>query len=225
MNKTLSQIKDQLKDKNIGILGFGREGQSSFRLLKKLFPDKNIGILDQNNQIKIKGKSVNTHLGKEYLLALKQYDVVFRSPGISHHKIKKHLNQNTELTSQTKLFFKHCPSQIIGVTGTKGKSTTASLIYSVLKQKYSSFLVGNIGLPPLDCLAILKPTDKVAFELSSHQLADLTQSPSIAILLNLFPEHLDYYQDFDQYCQAKTNIFKHQSSSDLLIYNSDDKNI
>jgi len=213
------KIFQRFKDKKICILGFGREGKSTLKLLRQVFPDKTIGIAD------IKSKAINDthiklHSGKDYLKTLKLYDVIFRTPGIPVTLVKKFTKTNAAITSQTKLFFDLCQANIIGVTGTKGKSTTASLIYQVLKSKFKTHLIGNIGSPPLDHLEQIKKDSKVVFELSSHQLSDLHQSPQIAVFLNLFPEHMDYYSSFSQYVAAKANITKFQTKKDLLIFNS-----
>lgn len=225
MTKLTRKIKHQFKNKRIAILGFGREGRSTLTLLRKNFPNKIIGILDGNKNIDLKDQKTETCLGDNYLSGLKDYNLIFRSPGISLNLIKNHINKSTVITSQTKLFLQHCPAEIIGVTGTKGKSTTTALIAKILNQKYKTHLVGNIGAPPLDSLLIIKPKDKVVFEMSSHQLSDLKKSPHVAVFLNLFPEHLDYYKNFNRYKQAKTNIFKHQNKADLLVFNSESKTI
>jgi len=213
------KIFQRFKDKKICILGFGREGESTLETLRQVFPDKTIGIADIKPKA-IKDKHIKFHSGKDYLKALKLYNVIFRTPGIPVALVKKSTKTNTEITSQTKLFFDLCPANIIGVTGTKGKSTTASLIYQVLKSKFKTYLIGNIGYPPLDRLKQIKKDSKVVFEISSHQLSDLHQSPQIAVFLNLFPEHMDYYSSFSQYTKAKANITKFQTKKDLLIFNS-----
>ena len=127
-----------------------------------------------------------------------------------------------KITSHTAIFFANCPGRVIGVTGTKGKSTTASLIYAILERaSYQTFLVGNIGAPALDLLAQADANTVFVYELSSHQLLDLRQSPPMAVLLNVVPEHLDYYESFDQYVAAKENITRYQAESDALIYDAD----
>ena len=191
--------------KNICIVGFGREGQSTLKL--------------------IKGDVLDVKTDPAYLKKIKDYDLIIRSPGVPFKLIKKYASSKAVITSQTKLFLKFCPAKIIGVTGTKGKSTTSSVIAAVLKQKFTTYLVGNIGRPPLDYLLKIKPTDLVVFELSSHQLSDLDQSPPVAVMLNLFPEHLDYYADFAEYAQAKAKISRFQTKNDLLIYNRDNQPI
>ena len=208
--KTLAQ---RLADKKICLLGFGREGESSHQILRSILPSKNIGIADQK-------------LDENYLKTLTDYDVIFRSPGVPLSLVKQFARPDSLITSQTQVFFEFCPGTIIGVTGTKGKSTTASLIYHILKSVLPDVrLIGNIGTPPLPALDHATPKTIFVFELSSHQLSDLNQSPHIAILLNLYPEHLDYYSSFDAYATAKANITRYQTPADILIYNAADPTV
>lgn len=203
---------NELKTKKVLILGFGKEGQNSFKFLKKLFPQKNLKIADKK-------------FNKNYLKKLKDYDVVVKSPGILIHlpEVEKAYRKR-KITSQTEIFFDNCPGTIIGITGTKGKSTTASLIYQILKQgKIKAHLVGNIGKPALSFLNKAKTDDVYVYELSSHQLYNLKKSPQIAILLNIYPEHLDYYKSFKEYTKAKANISRYQNKTDYLIFNSGNK--
>jgi UDP-N-acetylmuramoylalanine--D-glutamate ligase len=192
---------EELKDKKILILGFGREGRDNFRFLRKLFPKKIIGIGDRSEKIKdqkskIKNllngdKKIKWHLGENYIKALKKYDVIIKSPGIPFKILPK--TALRKITSQTEIFFENCPGKIVGITGTKGKSTTAALIYKILKTGgLKAHLVGNIGKPVLNLLFTATPKDVYVYELSSHQLYNLKKSPQIAVFLNIYPEHLDY---------------------------------
>ena len=209
----------------IAILGFGKEGRDTFLFLRKLFPEKVIGIADENSKLKAqksKLKKVRWHLGKNYLKSLKNYDVIIKSPGIPF----KILPQSAlkKIVTQTDIFFDNCPGKIVGITGTKGKSTTASLIYKILKKGgVKVHLVGNIGKPVLNLLFSATPRDVYIYELSSHQLYNLRKSPQIAVFLNIYPEHLDYYRNFREYVRVKANITLHQTKNDYLIFNSKDK--
>ncbi len=200
-----------LKNKRVLILGFGKEGKDTFLFLKKKFPKQRFGVADEQ-------------LDKNYLKAIPKYDVVVRSPGISLRKIKPYLRPNQRVTSQTALFFANCPGIIIGVTGTKGKSTTSSLIYDVLKQSGKhAYLVGNIETPSLSLLQKTKKGDVFVYELSSFQLEDLGQSPHIAIVLNIFPEHLDHHGTLKEYLKAKSNITRFQKKGDVVIYDAQNR--
>ena len=218
------QLDQKFKNKKICILGFSREGESTLNFLRKYFPNKTIGIVDIKTK-QVNDNNVLLHFGKNYLKSLKQYQVIFRTPGIPAKKVKQFIYSKAIITSQTKLFFDLCPAKIIGITGTKGKSTTTSLIDHVLKSKFRTHLIGNIGYPPLDHLKHINQNSKVVFELSSHQLSDLHQSPHIAVFLNLFPEHLDYYSSFTEYVEAKDNITEFQTADDLLIFNTNDSEV
>jgi len=220
---------NELKNKKILILGLGKEGVDTFRFLRKIFPKKVLGVADRlkisDLRFKIKDRKVRWHLGRNYLKALKNYDVIFKSPGIPIHLPEIERAQKLgKITSQTEIFFDNCPGKIIGVTGTKGKSTTTALIYEVLKGGgIKAHLVGNIGKPVLNLLLSATPKDIYVYELSSHQLYNVKKSPQLAVFLNLYPEHLDYYKNFNEYARAKANITKYQTERDFLIFNSQDK--
>lgn len=203
----IPELVKKYQDKiSILILGFGREGQASYLFLKKYFSEDQIGTVDQKD-------------GKNYLDKIKSYDIIIKSPGIPYlPEIITAKEDGKIITTSTQIFFDIFPGQIIGVTGTKGKSTTASLIYEVLKSGgLSVYLAGNIGKPALDILADLKEDDIVVYELSSFQLADLTKSPHVAVITNIYQDHLDWHGSLENYRSAKENIFKYQGEGDFLI--------
>lgn len=231
----------QLKNKKILILGFGKEGKDNYSALRKLRvagewrPDKVLGIADRETfktlpkevQKTLKSdKKLKLHFGKNYLKNLKNYDLIIKTPGIPKKIIKPFLTKKQKVTSQTEIFLENCPAKIIGVTGTKGKGTTASLIYQILKKGgLKAKLVGNIGKPVFQTLLRSKKNDIFVYEISSHQLENLKKSPQIAVFLNLYPAHLDYYKNFKQYQRAKENISRHQTKEDFFIYNIDQKRL
>jgi len=190
------------------ILGYAREGQSTQKFLHNRFPNLIVDHTDQKD-------------GPSYLDCLQDYPLIIKTPGISPHKpeIIAAKQSGVSFTSHMQLFFEVCPSKhTIGVTGTKGKSTTTSLIYHVLSTNHvPSVMVGNIGQPALDHLSEITPDTWVVMELSSYQLMDLTVSPHIAVLQHIYPDHLDYHADFEEYKSAKLNITNFQSASDYLI--------
>ncbi len=221
-------IKD-LQGKLVAVLGFGVEGRATINYLIKhgvkpvLFDSKPWEQWSEEDKNDIKSLQINFIFGPDYLKELKGFDVVFRSPGIKLSIVKSYASNVAILTSQTKWFFEHCPSKIIGVTGTKGKGTTSTLIYEILKQQFPKVhLIGNIGkTQAFEILDDLSPNDLIIYELSSFQLQDLTQSPHIAVVLMTTSEHLDYHKDIEEYHQAKTAISKFQSDSDFTIFNID----
>lgn len=211
-----------LKNKKIIIVGFGREGKNTYKTLKKLFPLKSIALADKKE---IKADEREIYTGKDYLNNLKNYDVIIKTPGIPFNEVKKNAGL-AKITSQTELFLENCPGKVIGVTGTKGKSTTSTLIYKILKDSFKNVkLVGNMGKPCLSYLLTAKPKDIFVFEMSCHQLDHISKSPNIAVFINIYPEHLDYYKTFLKYFNSKKNITKFQDKNDLFIYNPEFKEI
>ncbi len=208
---------EKLKDKSILILGYGKEGNDVLKFLTKIFPTKVFGVADLNEKIKVNSKKIKLYLGKDYLSAIDDYDIVIKSPGIKLAKSKK-------IITGSQIFFDNFKGTIIGVTGTKGKSTTSSLIHDLLSNaKYNVSLLGNIGKSSLLSVLISKEEDFCVYELSSHQLYYSKLRPSVAVILNIYPEHLDYYKDFKTYRSAKLNITKYQKKEDYLITNLDIK--
>jgi UDP-N-acetylmuramoylalanine--D-glutamate ligase len=223
----ISNIKKILEGKSILLLGFGREGQSTYNLLKNLLPDAPLAVADQDEQLTCKHPglekgTIAIHTGSDYLRYCSDYDLVIKTPGIPYHLVKKGC-KTEKITSQTDLFMQAYWQQVIGVTGTKGKSTTATLIHHLLKMAgQKSVLSGNIGIPPFDMIQDIEHDTWIVFEMSSHQLEHISIAPHVAVLLNIFPEHLDHYEDFTAYRMAKFNIHHMQKDGSLLIYNADD---
>lgn len=218
------------KDK-IAVLGLGVEGKDVVNFLNKEgYID--ITVLDRKEKkdLDLKGidlSKVKFITGDDYLkLGLSKFKTIFRSPGFYRYlpEIIKAEEQGSEITSNIKLFFEKFKGLTIGVTGTKGKGTTSTLIYEILRQKSKKvFLAGNIGSPSL---SILDKTDSktiVVLELSSFQLIDLTKSPNIAVVLNITSDHMDWHKNQKEYLDAKKNIIKYQKISDLKVLNYDYK--
>jgi len=214
---------------SICLLGFGREGKSTFRALQKYLPFNKIIIADANGQIQEtflkefgQQKNVEIFCGKRYTMGLKKADVIIKSPGVSLKSLREDgVDDGIGYLSQTEIFLRLYRNQIIGVTGTKGKSTTVSLIYAILKEAGRDvLLVGNIGVPPFDLIQEVKHNSVIVFEMSSHQLHTVSLSPGIAVLLNIFQDHLDHYDSYEEYQQAKINIARWQQPEDTFIYNA-----
>ena len=211
--------------KTVCILGFGREGKSTYRKLVQYCDPSEIAIADINpvdREANELPASVRLITGKDYQSCLDDFDMVFKSPGIV---LDKHPSQlRCEVTSETQEFFTVYRSQIIGITGTKGKSTVTSLIYHILKESgIDAHIAGNIGIPVFEIADDMKPDSIVVCELSCHQLEYMSVSPAEAVFLNLYEEHLDHYGTLENYYNAKKNIYLHQQSGDELIINHDIK--
>lgn len=217
---------EKFKGKKIAILGFGIEGMS----VADFLTDAEITVFDEKKREDFDLAVLNKYEAKGVVFELGGvgeligYYAVFRSPGF-HPKIPqlvKAKENGVEITSATKLFFDLCPCPIVGVTGTKGKGTTSTLIYEMLKKEgFDAFLGGNIGTAPLSFLSSVKPDSKVVLELSSFQLIDLEKSPHVAVILMTTSEHLDYHSDLNEYIEAKRNIFKFQNENDFAVVNRD----
>lgn len=218
-----NEIINYIKNKNVAILGFGREGKSTYKFIRKHLKDKMLTVLDQNKNATSDINDDNlTLISDNYLDYIDKYDLVIKTPGISLIGKK----YNAEITSEVDLLTRFVPVKLIGITGTKGKSTTSSLIYTVVSdQLKNTFYVGNIGIPIFDYIEKFTPDSIVVAELSAHQLNDIKNSPHIAIILNLFEEHLDYFHTLDNYYNAKLNIFKYQNKNDYALYYSDNEEL
>ncbi len=220
-------LTDIFSHKRIAILGFGNEGRSTFCWLKKTYPGQVITICDRNESLSreiISGIDMSAdqwYLGRDYLRGLDQAELIIRSPGISFSELSG-CSFPGRITSQTELFLQAYRDQVTGITGTKGKSTTASILEHIIRMSGQPVvLAGNIGVPCFELLDHIGPDTQVVFEMSSHQLQNIRVSPRIAVLLNIFEEHLDHYASFDEYQQAKMNIVKWQGADDICIANSE----
>jgi UDP-N-acetylmuramoylalanine--D-glutamate ligase len=240
------------KNKKVAILGGGLEGIASTQYLSA--HGAFVTVLDQREQLdqeamqKLEELQATFIGGQNYLQGLSAYDVIVRSPGIRRNlpEIVAAEKAGRVITSQTIIFLETCPAPIIGVTGTKGKGTTASLVYEMLKKEgLDVYLGGNIGMPPLMFLDKLTPSSWVVLELSSFQLEDLQKesspakasaevnalanTPHIAVVLMIVPEHLgrdtvgtqNYHDSMEDYVDAKRNILRLQGPNDYAIFNRD----
>lgn len=184
--------------------------------------DKSTNLLEKYPEL-MEDINLEVSMGKAYLNGIEEYDVILKAPGISFKNIDISKFQN-KITSQLQLLLEFVDVFTIGVTGTKGKSTTSSVLYQVLKdQEKEAFLLGNIGDPIFDTIEKLTSNSMLVLELSSHSLQYVKKSPNIAIWLNLYEEHLDHYASLKEYSDAKFNITKFQKSEDVLIYNYDNE--
>ena len=215
-------------EKNVLIFGLGQKGgiSSAIYFAKQGYKIK-ITDLKKKEDLPLnrllKFKNISYRLGKHSFNDFLKADLIIKNPAISWNNflIKKATKAGKKISSQVIIFFENCPAKIIGVSGTKGKSTTANMICELLKKKYKCWLVGNIGKPFLKFLPKIKKEDIVVAELSSFQLEDLAKikkSPSISIFTNFFADHQDRYKNLNNYFRAKSALFRFQKNNNLFIY-------
>lgn len=214
----INELKPIFDGKRCAILGYGREGRVWLSLLNRLGCCAEIAVADMKPQ-DIPG--VTGIYGEDYLNRAKGYDLLLQSPGVII-KDKLTPEEKAKILTQTELLLRLRPCKIIGITGTKGKSTTSSLTYHFLTAcGFKTMLIGNIGVPPLERFEEMTPDTVAVCEMSCHQLEFVQHSPEIAVLLNIFPEHLDHYVSLEAYANAKRNIYKFQQPGDTSILNID----
>ncbi|MFH1534227.1 MAG: UDP-N-acetylmuramoyl-L-alanine--D-glutamate ligase [Nitrospirota bacterium] len=208
----------------IAVLGYGVEGKAMLDYLVDHNYD-NITVCDENVDIKDKmPDGVSVRLGPEYLDNLMDFEVIFRSPGIRYlePRLQAAKAAGVGVTSGTAFFMDQAICPVIGVTGTKGKGTTCTLIYEMLKDAGEDvYLGGNIGNPPIEFLDKINAKSVVVLELSSFQLQDLENSPDYAVLLNTTTDHLDYHVDRNEYLSAKESLLAHQNDDSIAVLNKD----
>ena len=231
-------MKKLFKNQKVIVMGLGLHGGgvgvANFFIsqgAKVLITDLKTKSQLKESLAKLKTRSELTRsdlvLGKHRIEDFRNADLIIKNPDVpSNSKFLKIARGNKiPIKSDIQLFFELCPAEIIGITGTKGKSTVSTLTAELLKEEYHTVLAGNIGVSPLEFLDDIKKNSKVVLELSSFILEDLQISPHIAVITNLFPDHLNRYKNFNEYTKAKKNIFKYQDENDVLILNKDLKNI
>lgn len=206
----------------VALLGAGREGESSYRLLRRLYPALPVTVCDRDERVRSaalwrEDPQVGFATGDGYITAAAAFPLILKSPGVCL-KDRPDLLQSPALTSQADLFLRFFGRQCVGVTGTKGKSTVTHLIYHLLQADFPCLLAGNMGIPFFDILPQLTPRHRVVCELSSHQLEQVYTPPAVGVLLNLYEEHLDHYESFEAYQRAKLRI----AGGDCLVVNGDD---
>ncbi len=216
------KLIQHFENRTVLILGFGKEGQSTYNFIRRFYPDKKIAIADKR-ELKLDDKNVVLHTGEAYLDNINDFDIVMQSPGISLRNVR--IDESTEITGQMDLFLRFADCIKIGITGTKGKTTTTTLIYNIVKASGKKCaLIGNIGVPVFESLDDTQDLIAV-IEMSCHQLEFAKASPQIAVMTNVYPEHLDHYNGFEGYVNAKLNIVKNQTENDYFVYNCDQEEL
>lgn len=228
MSDRFTQYFHSLKDKKIAVLGLGVSNRPLVRLLLDF--GCNVTGCDKTPREKLDGEVLELekagctlHVGENYLDGV-EADVVFRTPGMhpANPAIQALVSRGAQVTSEMEVFFEVCPCTILAVTGSDGKTTTTTLVSEMLKAEGKTvWLGGNIGTPLLPLVRQMQPSDFAVVELSSFQLMDMKRSPARAVITNLAPNHLDIHKDMAEYVRAKTNIFRYQDKSGILILNAD----
>lgn len=225
---TLREYLDSIQHKSVAVIGIGVSNTPLIRMLLQEGVDvtacdkrsrEDLGTLGDE----LERSGCKLKLGADYLKGLRQ-DIIFRTPGLRPDvpELLAAIEQGSELTSEMEVFFKVCPCPIIAVTGSDGKTTTTTIIAELLKAAGKTVHVGgNIGHPLLCEAGEMRSDDYAVLELSSFQLMTMTCSPHIAVITNLAPNHLDMHRGMDEYVAAKENIFRHQGSGDIAVFNRD----
>ena len=229
-NKELEDFESKLKNQKIAVIGLGVSNIPLIDYLYQknanvtVFDDREEEKLEQNVINKIKDYGFKFYLGKGNLNNLKGFDLIFRSPSCLPTKpeLIEEKNRGAIVTTEIEQLIKMAPCKIIGVTGSDGKTTTTTLTYEILKNAgYKVYLGGNIGIPLFTKLSEIEPDDIIVLELSSFQLMGMEISPEIAGITNITPNHLNIHKDYQEYIDAKKNIFKYQDENGVLVLNAD----
>ena len=225
----IEKLVEFLKNKNILILGFGKEGETSYKFIREHLGNQKVTIADMNEVIVedyphlAEDENTTLILGKGYLENLEKYDIIIKTPGLSLKDIDISKFKD-KITSQLELVMEYLDIFTVGITGTKGKSTTSTLMYQIIRdQGKNVMLLGNIGEPIFNRIDEMQKDTILVLEMSSHALEFVKRSPDIAIMINTYEEHLDHYASLEKYIEAKFNIAKFQVEGNHFIYNYDNK--
>lgn len=230
INKKLIELNNYLKNRKVAIIGLG---VSNIPLLDYMhnvgakvtvFDNRIIEDIPKDTMKKITDYAMEFSLGPNNLSKLEGFDIIFRSPSClpTVPELQKEVRRGAILTSEIEMLMKLCPGKVIGVTGSDGKTTTTTLIYEILKANgYNCYLGGNIGTPLFTKLSKMTPDDIIVLELSSFQLMGMEISPSISVITNISPNHLNVHSSYEEYIDAKKNIFKYQDKDGIIVLNYD----
>ncbi|MBO6233671.1 MAG: UDP-N-acetylmuramoyl-L-alanine--D-glutamate ligase [Clostridia bacterium] len=231
-NQKLEEFNNYIRFRKVAVIGLGVSNLPLLDYLHEqkakvtVFDQRNIDDISKDVMDKITEYAFEFSLGDDYLSNLKGFDLIFRSPSClpTVPELAEEANRGAIVTTEIEMLIEMCPAKVIGVTGSDGKTTTTSLIYSILqKAGYNAWLGGNIGTPLFTKLPEMKEDDIVVLELSSFQLMGMKTSPSIAVITNITPNHLNVHKDYEEYIDAKKNIFKYQDENGIVILNYDNE--
>jgi len=218
---TFDEYFSSISDKKLAVVGLGVSNKPLLDILLSYGCDVTVCDKNGGDISEYRKKGVKFSLGESYLDNL-NFDIIFRTPGILPFAFEKNAREDCVITSEMEAFFALCPCKTIAVTGSDGKTTTASLISEMLKAAgYTVYLGGNIGKPLLAEVQDMKASDIAVLELSSFQLHSMNCCPDVAVVTNISPNHLDVHPDFNDYVSAKRNVFLNQTASGRLVLNAD----
>ena len=232
MEKQIEDFYRSLRGRRVAFIGTGVTNQQCIELFARC--GAQITLCDKKPDIDAFGPyaqalrklDIRFSLGEHYLDGLAGQEMIMRTPGFEYYtpELVAAREAGAEVTSEMELFFRLCPCKIVAVTGSDGKTTTTTILAEFLKEAgYNVYVGGNIGKPLLPDVSGMEPEDFAVLELSSFQLMTMEQSPNIAVITNLAPNHLDYHHTMEEYTNAKKNIFLHQGEGDRLILNYDNE--
>ena len=231
-NEKLEEFNNYIRFRKVAVIGLGVSNLPLLDYLHEqkakvtVFDQRNIEDISKDIMDKITQYAFEFSLGENYLSKLNGFDLIFRSPSClpTVPELEKEAQRGAIVTTEIELLIKMCPAKIIGVTGSDGKTTTTSLIYAILKDAgYNAWLGGNIGTPLFTKLPEMKEEDVVVLELSSFQLMEMNVSPSISVITNITPNHLNIHKDYEEYIESKKNIFKYQDEDGIVVLNYDNE--
>lgn len=232
INEKLIELNKFLQKSRVAIIGLGVSNIPLLDYMHNLnanvtvFDDREIEKISQEILDKVKDYHFDFSYGKDSLSKLNGFNIIFRAPSCmpTREELKKESDKGAIVTTEIEMLIKLFPGKVIGVTGSDGKTTTTTLIYEILKNNgYNCYLGGNIGIPLFTKLNEMKPEDIVVLELSSFQLMGMEVSPDISVITNVTPNHLNIHKDYEEYIDAKKNIFKYQNKDGIVVLNNDNE--
>lgn len=231
-NQKLEEFESFIRGKKVAIIGLGISNiplidyLHDLKCMVSVFDKRDVEKLDTNAVKKIQDYQFELYTGLDAMQHLMNFNVIFRSPSCRPDtpEVAKEVARGAILTSEIEMLMQTCPGTIMGITGSDGKTTTTNLIYHILQEKgYHCYLGGNLGIPLFTKVKEMTPDDMIVLELSSFQLMDMQISPHIAVITNISPNHLDIHKSYEEYINAKKNIFMYQSEKDILVINYDNE--
>lgn len=231
VNKKLEEFKKYIYGRRVAIIGLGVSNIPLLRFLYNLgaiitvFDNRTVETMPEEVLHILSTCNIDKAFGLGNLNNLSGFDIIFRSPSClpTTKELVEEEKRGAIITTEIEMFMKMFPGIIIGVTGSDGKTTTTSLIYEILKQKYNCYIGGNIGIPLFTQVEQMQPEDVAVLELSSFQLMGMCVSPNISVITNITPNHLNVHSSYEEYINAKKNIFKNQSENSILVLNYDNE--